>query len=103
MAICDLSYRLAAAERFGLHRSVCARYLGDVETSKGVTKVPFFDLRRQYLPLREDILSGIAALCDQQNFILGTHVEDLEQKTAALVRTTCGIDTSSVTHSKLMI
>jgi hypothetical protein len=34
MAICDLSYRLAVAERFGLHRSVGARYLSDVEILK---------------------------------------------------------------------
>lgn len=102
-AICNLSYRSAAAERFGLHRSVAARYSSDVENSKGVTKVPFFDLRRQYLPLREDILSGIAALCDQQNFILGTQVEELEQKIAALVGTTCGIGTSSGTDAQLMI
>ncbi len=102
-AIRNLSYRSAAAERFGLHRSVAARYLSDVESSEGVTKVPFFDLRRQYLPLREDILSGIAALCDQQNFILGTQVEELEQKIAALVGTTCGIGTSSGTDAQLMI
>jgi dTDP-4-amino-4,6-dideoxygalactose transaminase len=90
------------AERFGLHRSVGARYSGNAETSKGVTKVPFFDLRRQYLPLREDILSGIAALCDQQNFILGAKVEELEQKIAALAGTAYAIGTSSGTDAQLV-
>jgi dTDP-4-amino-4,6-dideoxygalactose transaminase len=85
-----------------LHRSVGARYLGDAETSKGVTKVPFFDLRRQYLPLREDILSGIAALCDQQNFILGAQVEELEQRIAALAGTAYAIGTSSGTDAQLV-
>jgi dTDP-4-amino-4,6-dideoxygalactose transaminase len=67
-----------------------------------VTKVPFFDLRRQYLPLREDILSGIAALCDQQNFILGAKVEELEQKIAALAGTAYAIGTSSGTDAQLV-
>ncbi len=84
-----------------MHRSVGARYLDYLETSKGVTNVPFFDLRRQYLPLREDILSGIAALCDQQNFILGAQVQELEQKIAALAGTTYGIGTSSGTDAQL--
>jgi dTDP-4-amino-4,6-dideoxygalactose transaminase len=93
----------ATIERFGLRRSVGARYSGDVETSEGVTKVPFFDLRRQYLPLREDILSGIATLCDQQNFILGTQVEELEQKIAALAGAAYGVGTSSGTDAELAI
>jgi dTDP-4-amino-4,6-dideoxygalactose transaminase len=91
------------AERFGLHRSVGARYLANLEISKGVTNVPFLDLRRQYLPLREDILSEIAALCDQQNFILGAQVEELEQKIAALTGTAYGIGTSSGTDAQLLI
>jgi dTDP-4-amino-4,6-dideoxygalactose transaminase len=85
-----------------LRRSVGARYLSDVETFAGVTKVPFLDLRRQYLPLREDILSGIAALCDQQNFILGAHVQELEQKIAALAGTDYGVGTSSGTDAQLV-
>jgi dTDP-4-amino-4,6-dideoxygalactose transaminase len=87
---------------------VCAgrlvdRYLQSVEISEGVTKVPFFDLRRQYLPLREDILSGIAALCDEQKFILGAQVEELEQKIAALAGTAYGVGTSSGTDAQLLI
>jgi dTDP-4-amino-4,6-dideoxygalactose transaminase len=86
---------------------VCAdrwapRYSGDVETFTGVTKVPFLDLRRQYLPLREDILSGIAALCDQQNFILGAAVRELEEKIAALAGTAYGVGTSSGTDAQLV-
>jgi dTDP-4-amino-4,6-dideoxygalactose transaminase len=67
-----------------------------------VTKVPFFDLRRQYLPLREDILSGIAALCDQQNFILGPQVTELERKIAALAGAAYGVGTSSGTDAQLL-
>jgi dTDP-4-amino-4,6-dideoxygalactose transaminase len=67
-----------------------------------VTKVPFFDLQRQYLPLREDILSGIATLCDRQNFILGPQVQELEQKIAALAGTAYGVGTSSGTDAQLV-
>jgi dTDP-4-amino-4,6-dideoxygalactose transaminase len=68
-----------------------------------VTKVPFFDLRRQYRPLREEILSGIAALCDRQNFILGPQVEELEQEIAALVGADYGVGTSSGTDAELLV
>jgi dTDP-4-amino-4,6-dideoxygalactose transaminase len=77
--------------------------LNGLEISRGVTKVPFFDLRRQYLPLREDILSEIAALCDRQNFILGAQVEELERKIAALAGAAFGIGTSSGTDAQLLI
>ncbi len=100
LAICH-TYQWGS-RKVWLHRSVGARYLDYLETSKGVTNVPFFDLRRQYLPLREDILSEIAALCDQQNFILGAQVEELEQKIAALAGTAYGIGTSSGTDAQLM-
>jgi dTDP-4-amino-4,6-dideoxygalactose transaminase len=85
-----------------LRRSVGARYSDEVETFAGVTKVPFLDLRRQYLPLREDILSGIAILCDQQNFVLGAPVQELEQKIAALAGTAYGVGTSSGTDAQLV-
>jgi dTDP-4-amino-4,6-dideoxygalactose transaminase len=87
---------------FGLHRLVGTAIFGRRRNFAGVTKVPFFDLRRQYLPLREDILSGIAALCDQQNFILGAHVEELERKIAALAGTAYGVGTSSGTDAQLL-
>ena len=79
-----------------------ARDIWNLETSKGVTNVPFFDLRRQYLTLREDILSEIATLCDRQIFILGAQVEELEQKIAALAGTAYGIGASSGTDAQLM-
>jgi dTDP-4-amino-4,6-dideoxygalactose transaminase len=78
------------------------RYWTAAQDSKGVTKVPFFDLRRQYLPLREEILSGIAAFCDRQNFILGPQVEELERKIADLVGAAYGVGTSSGTDAQLL-
>jgi dTDP-4-amino-4,6-dideoxygalactose transaminase len=68
-----------------------------------VTKVPFFDLRRQYLPLREEILSAMEALCDQQRFILGPAVEALESKVAELAGTAYGVGVSSGTDAELLL
>jgi dTDP-4-amino-4,6-dideoxygalactose transaminase len=68
-----------------------------------VTKVPFFNLRRQYLPLREEILSAFEALCDQQRFILGPEVEELESKIAELAGTAYGVGVSSGTDAELLI
>jgi dTDP-4-amino-4,6-dideoxygalactose transaminase len=87
---------------FGLHRLAGAPIFARRKNSEGVTKVPFFDLRRQYLPLREDILSGIAALCDQQSFILGPSVEEFEREIAALAGAAYAVGTSSGTDAQLL-
>jgi dTDP-4-amino-4,6-dideoxygalactose transaminase len=68
-----------------------------------VTKVPFFDLKKQFVPLREEILGEIAALCDAQAFILGAKVELLEREIASLCRVGYAIGTSSGTDAQLAI
>jgi dTDP-4-amino-4,6-dideoxygalactose transaminase len=68
-----------------------------------VTKVPFFDLKRQFLPLREEILSEIAATCDSQIFILGPHVEQLEKAIASLSGGGYAVGVSSGTDAELLI
>jgi len=77
--------------------------ISQVDRLIGVTKVPFFDLRRQYQSLREEILSEIAALCDRQSFILGPQVEELEQKIAALAGADYGVGTSSGTDAEVLL
>jgi dTDP-4-amino-4,6-dideoxygalactose transaminase len=68
-----------------------------------VTKIPFFDLKRQFGPLREEILSELAHLCDSQVFVLGPKVDALEHEIALL----CGVDhavgVSSGTDAELLI
>lgn len=67
-----------------------------------MTKVPFFDLRKQFQPVRDEILAEIAAICDSQEFILGPKVLELERKIAAL----CGgwaVGVSSGTDAQLLI
>jgi dTDP-4-amino-4,6-dideoxygalactose transaminase len=68
-----------------------------------VTKVPFFDLKRQFLPLREEILSEIAATCDAQAFILGSRVDQLENAIASLSGGGYAVGVSSGTDAELLI
>ena len=45
--------------------------------------VPLLDLTAQYAPMKEEILSVVAEICDSQRFILGPKVEQLEKELAA--------------------
>ena len=90
---------LAGLPQFGLHRGEQRSIL----RLRRVTKVPFFDLKRQFLPLREEILSEIAAICDAQNFILGSRVEELEEAIASLSGGGYAVGASSGTDAELLI
>ena len=68
-----------------------------------MTKVPFFDLKKQFLPLREEILSEIAAVCDAQAFILGTKVDQLENAVSDLCGGGHAVGVSSGTDAELLI
>jgi dTDP-4-amino-4,6-dideoxygalactose transaminase len=68
-----------------------------------VTKIPFFDLKRQFAPLREEILQELADICDEQAFILGPNVLALEGAIAKLCGAGFGIGTSSGTDAELLI
>jgi len=82
-----------------LQRVIPHRILG----FRRVTKVPFFDLQRQFSPLREEILNEIAALCDAQTFILGARVEQLENAIASLCGGCHAVGVSSGTDAELLI
>jgi dTDP-4-amino-4,6-dideoxygalactose transaminase len=68
-----------------------------------VTKVPFFDLKRQFTSLREDILSEIASICDDQGFILGPRVEQFERAIESLCGGGHAVGVSSGTDAQLLI
>jgi dTDP-4-amino-4,6-dideoxygalactose transaminase len=68
-----------------------------------VIRVPFFDLKKQFLPLREEIFDEIAAVCDAQAFILGSKVESLEREIASLCQVGCAVGTSCGTDAELLI
>jgi dTDP-4-amino-4,6-dideoxygalactose transaminase len=51
-------------------------------------KVPLLDLRAQYAALRDEITVAIAAVCEEQHFVLGPRVEAFEREIALF----CGAD-----------
>jgi dTDP-4-amino-4,6-dideoxygalactose transaminase len=68
-----------------------------------VTKIPFFDLHRQFQALRTEILDDLAQVCESQAFILGPKVGELEERIAAFSGAKFGIGTSSGTDAQLLI
>ena len=58
-------------------------------------KVPLLDLREQYKAIREWILAALEGVLDDQHFILGSRVQDLEEKIATYSGSTYGIGVSS--------
>ena len=42
-------------------------------------KVPLLDLKAQYQPIRKEIMAALESACDDQAFILGSRVADLEK------------------------
>jgi dTDP-4-amino-4,6-dideoxygalactose transaminase len=71
--------------------------------TRRVTKVPFFDLKKQFIPLRDEILDEIAAVCDDQAFILGAKVELLENEIASVCGGGYAIGASSGTDAQTLI
>ncbi len=66
-----------------------------------VTAVPLLDLKAQYAPIREEILSAIAAVCDSQHFIGGPEIVALERELAAMLNVKDAIGVSSGTDALL--
>lgn len=64
--------------------------------------VPLLDLKAQYAPLREELLSAITRVCDSQRFILGPEVEALERELAALTTASDAVGVSSGTDALLV-
>ena len=68
-----------------------------------MTKIPFFDLHRQFEALRTEILDDLAQVCESQTFILGPKVAELEERIAAFSGAKFGIGTSSGTDAQLLL
>jgi dTDP-4-amino-4,6-dideoxygalactose transaminase len=64
-------------------------------------RVPLLDLQAQYAPLRRELLSAIARVCDSQRFILGPEVDALERELAAHLEVPEAIAVSSGTDALL--
>jgi dTDP-4-amino-4,6-dideoxygalactose transaminase len=66
------------------------------------TQVPLLDLEAQYRPLREEILTAIARVCDSQRFIMGPEVEQLERELSTALEVEHTIGVSSGTDAILL-
>ena len=65
--------------------------------------VPLLDLRRQYQPLKEEILAEIEAIAESQQLILGAKVGQLEEAIARFCGARHAIGVSSGTDAELVL
>jgi dTDP-4-amino-4,6-dideoxygalactose transaminase len=65
-------------------------------------QVPLLDLKGQYAPLREEIEAAIRQVCDEQRFVLGPNVTQLEAQVAEYSQTKHGLGVSSGTDALLL-
>ena len=63
--------------------------------------VPLLDLKAQHEPLRKDLLAAMERVLDQNNFILGREVKELESHVAAYSQTRFAVGVSSGTDALL--
>jgi dTDP-4-amino-4,6-dideoxygalactose transaminase len=65
-------------------------------------QVPLLDLKGQYAPLRAEIEHVIAQVCNEQRFVLGPNVTQLEAEIAAYSHARHGLGVSSGTDALLV-
>ena len=65
-------------------------------------KVPLLDLKAQHDPIRKEILAAIEGVFENNSFILGEEVSNLEQRIAAYCQTQHAIGVSSGTDALLV-
>lgn len=69
----------------------------------GFMQVPLLDLRRQYAPLKAQLLAEIEKVADSQHLVLGPQVERLEASVAAYCGAGAAIGVSSGTDAQLVL
>ena len=65
-------------------------------------KVPLLDLRMQYQSIRTEVMASIEAVCDEQGFILGPRVVELEQALVRYVGTSHAVGVASGSDALLL-
>ena len=65
-------------------------------------KVPLLDLRAQYQPIRAEVMAAIEAVCDEQGFILGPRVVELEQALARYIGASHAVGVASGSDALLL-
>jgi dTDP-4-amino-4,6-dideoxygalactose transaminase len=64
--------------------------------------VPLLDLKAQYQPIRKEIMAALEAVCDEQAFILGSRVADLEKAIQDYVGSAHAVGVASGTDAILL-
>lgn len=65
-------------------------------------KVPLLDLKAQYRVIRKDLMAAIETVCEEQGFILGPRVADLEQAVAGYVGAAHAVGVASGSDALLL-
>ena len=65
-------------------------------------KVPLLDLKAQYRPIRTEIMAAVESVCDDQAFILGARVADLEKDIQGYVGASHAVGVASGTDAILL-
>ncbi len=65
-------------------------------------QVPLLDLKAQYRKIRGELLAAIESVCDDQGFILGPRVIELEKAVSAYVGTTHAVGVASGSDALLV-
>lgn len=65
-------------------------------------KVPLLDLRAQYQSIRTEVMAALEAVCDEQAFILGARVADLEKDIQEYVVVSQAVGVASGTDAILL-
>jgi dTDP-4-amino-4,6-dideoxygalactose transaminase len=64
--------------------------------------VPLLDLKAQFRDIRKEVMAAIEAVCDEQGFILGPRVAELEQALARYVGTSHAVGVTSGSDALLL-
>ena len=64
--------------------------------------VPLLDLKTQYQTIRREVLAAINVVCDEQGFILGPRVAELERSLAKYIGTTHAVGVGSGSDALLL-
>lgn len=65
-------------------------------------KVPLLDLKAQYQPIRKEIMAALESACDDQAFILGARVADLEKDIQGYVGASQAVGVASGSDALLL-
>lgn len=65
-------------------------------------QVPLLDLKAQYRGIRGEVLAAIEAVCDEQGFILGSRVAELEKAVSAYVGASHAVGVASGSDALLV-